>query len=223
MELTFQWCGLGQGQWRLFLIDRHVVCFRFAITNRASVNNPCLYPLCPSTMNLWGKRVCVFYILIDAAKLFPKWIYHYVLLQCCSKSTFYARPIPPPDFTNQKHFINMMDNLSYCLFYISLIILRWSTISYIYWLFAFSSLVNCQFISFLHFSFLFLFCGFMGSLCIFWIEKGRSSGARLPLSEFCLPLPLITVTLGESSDFSAPQFPHLLHDVNNKPYLLGWL
>lgn len=112
-----------------------------------------------------------------------------------------------------------MDSIVYCLLYISLIILRRSTISYIYQLFAFSSLVNCLFISFL--CCLGFFYEFVGSFCIFWIEKGRTSGARLPVSELC-PYHLLTVTFAESPYFSAPQWPHLIHEVN-KPYLLGWL
>lgn len=114
-----------------------------------------------------------------------------------------------------------MDKIAYCLLYISLIILRWNAISYIYQLFVFSSLVNYLFLSFLG-CLAFFFYGFVGFFCIFWIEKGKTSGARFPASEPC-PYHLLTVTFTESPYFSAPQWPHLLHEVNNKPYLLGWL
>lgn len=56
-------------------------------------------------------------------------------------------------------------------------------------------------------------------LCIFRIEKGRDSGIRLCVSELCL-CHLSTVTLSELSDFLAPPFPHLLHEVNNNNKLV---
>ena len=88
--------------------------------------------------------------------------------------------------------------------------------------FAFSSL-NFLFISFPHFSaglLVFFFPNeYERSLCIFRIEKGRGSGLRLCVSELCL-CHLSTVTLSELSDFLAPPFPYLLHEVNNNSKLV---
>ena len=51
------------------------------------------------------------------------------------------------------------------------------------------------------------------------LRKGRGSGIRLCVSELCL-CHLSTVTLSELSDFLAPPFPHLLHEVNNNSKLV---
>lgn len=119
---------------------------------------------------------------------------------------FSPRPVPSPDFTNQKHFTSMMDKKTIYFFAICIFLL-----------------VNCLFISFPHFlpgclSF-FFFNEFERSLCIFRTDKGTGSGVRLPVSEPCL-CHLLTVTLGELSDFFAPQFPHLLHEVNNNKLII---
>lgn len=152
-----------------------------------------------------------------SAKSFPKWTYRYIFLPILweKKKYLFPRPVPSPYFT--KNILPIWWTKYHCLLCISLIIVRWGFI-YILAIFIF-------FRSFPHFSarfFFFFLNRLLGSLYIFWIEKGRDSGARLPVSEPCF-CHLLTVTFDESPDFSVPQFVYLLCEVKNKPYLLGLL
>lgn len=81
----------------------------------------------------------------------------------------------------------MMDKIAYCLLYISLIILRWNAISYIYQLFVFSSLVNYLFLSFLG-CLAFFFMGLWDSFVYSGLRKAR------PLERDFLHLNLVLTT-----------------------------
>ena len=119
---------------------------------------------------------------------------------------FSPRPVPSPDFTNQKHFTSIMDkknHIFFCHLHFPLGELSVHILS------PFFCQVAC----------IFFFNEFERSLCTFRTEKGMGSAVRLPVSEPCL-CHLLTVTLGELSDFFAPQFPHLLHEVNNNKLII---
>lgn len=79
MKLVFQWYGFSHGQWCYFLLaDMWFVFILHSYTWDLSEHS-CLFPLFSSIMKLQGQRVYVFYTLIDADKLFPKWLCHHVL------------------------------------------------------------------------------------------------------------------------------------------------
>lgn len=173
-------------------------------------------------MGLSGWRVYVFSVLLDSAKLFPKWIYHYIFTE------YRSVPFLPDLHINQILLIKGILPIWWTKYLIALlciflIIVRWNIISYIYWPFVFSSLVNYLFISLPHF-FLLVFLsfsyGFEESLCILdWERQGLWSQTS------CVGTPplLLPATFGESPDFSVPPFPCVLREVNNKPYFLGLL
>lgn len=207
MELAFQWCGFGHGQWCHFLLAG--TWFVSVLHNYKwdFSEHACLFPSCPSIMKLSGQRVYVFYILIDFDKLFRKCMCHCVLPLMLLQGYVF-----PPD-PYHRQILPIKNILP--VWWIKKIIYFFAICIFL--------LVDCLFISFPHFlpgclSF-FFFNEFERSLCIFRTDKGRGSGVRLPVSEPCL-CHLLTVTLGELSDFFAPQFPHLLHEVNNNKLII---
>lgn len=137
-------------------------------------------------MELPGWRVYIFYILIDSARLFPKWVVHYIFTEHCwvpflpdphitrfyLSKTFYQYDGPNVFLLNM-HFSNYSKMEHHFIYLLAI--------------FVFSSLANCLFISFprVPVGLLVFFMG-LWSLCIFWIAKGRSSRVRLPASEPCL-------------------------------------
>lgn len=206
MKLAFQWYGFGHGQWCYFLlVDMWFVSILHSYTWDFSEYS-CLFPLFSGIMKLQGQRVYVFYTLIDADKLFPKWLCHHVLLLILLWVPF------SPDLHH--HQILPIKNIlpvwwtTEILFFCHLHFPLWIFCSYPSPIF----LPGCL-------SFFFFSNEYERSLCIFRIEKGRGSGIRLQVSELCL-CHLSTVTLSELSDFLAPPFPHLLHEVNNNNKLV---
>ena len=185
MKLVFRWYGFSHGQWCHFLLaDMWFVFILHSYTWDLSEHS-CLFPLFSSIMKLQGQRVYVFYTLIDADKLFPKWLCHHVLPLILLWVTL------SPDLHH--HQILTIKN----------ILPVWWTKEILFFFFGhlhFPLWIVCSYPSpiFLPSCLSFFSNEYERSLCIFRIEKGRDSGIRLRVSELCL-CHLSTVTLSELS------------------------